>query len=154
MTLELLEFEKAKDTWNMDEEEKIAHGTARKDAGSKLFRAGRTRMALASYKKVLTLFSYIDNMREENKTQAKDLKKMCELNSAACQLKFKEFTEAKKHCDNVLKDDSKNAKAIFRRAQASLGLREFEKCIADVKKHIEIEPQSREARALLKEAQA
>merc|ERR1719460_1281074 len=30
----------------------------------------------------------------------------------------------------------------------------FDQCVADVKKHIELEPQSREARALLKEAQA
>merc|ERR1711907_857666 len=46
LTLELLEFEKTTDTWNMSEDEKVAHGTNRKDAGSNLFRAGRTRMAL------------------------------------------------------------------------------------------------------------
>lgn len=154
LTLELIEFEKPQDTWNMSEDEKLEFGAARKDVGSNLFRAGRLHMALERYKKVINLFAYIDNMKEENKTKAKDLKKVCELNSAACQLKFKEFSEVKKHCDNVLKDDSANAKALYRRAQAHLGLKNFQDCIADVKKHLEVEPKSREARALFKEAQA
>lgn len=154
LTLELLEFSKEKDTWNMDEEEKVAYGAARKEAGSNLFRAGRTRMALERYKKVISLFNYIDNMQDEDKAKAKDLKKVCELNSAACYLKFKDFEEVRKICDTVLKDDANNAKALFRRAQANLKLKDFEKALADIKKNIEIEPQSREARALLKECQA
>merc|ERR1719491_129721 len=152
--MELVEMEKAQDTWNMSEDEKLAFGSARKDVGSNLFRAGRLHLALERYKKVIALFSYIDNMKEENKTKAKELKKTCELNSAACHLKFKDYTEAKKNCDNVLKEDRMNAKALYRHAQANLGLKNYMECIADVKKHIEVEPQSREARALLKEAQA
>mmetsp|Transcript_33765 Transcript_33765/g.61469 ORF Transcript_33765/g.61469 Transcript_33765/m.61469 type:complete len:543 (+) Transcript_33765:67-1695(+) len=154
LTLELLEFEKGKQTWDMDEDEKIEFGTARKEVGSNHFRTGRIQMALGRYKKVIEVFNYTDNMKEPNKTKAKDLKKACELNSASCQLKLKDNEEARKHCDNVLKEETCNVKALYRRAQANMGHLEFMDSITDLKKLIEIDPKNREARTLLKEAQA
>mmetsp|Transcript_71380 Transcript_71380/g.220657 ORF Transcript_71380/g.220657 Transcript_71380/m.220657 type:complete len:601 (+) Transcript_71380:79-1881(+) len=154
LTLELTEFEKAKDTWSMSEEEKVEFGLGRKDVGAQLFKAARIEMALDRYKKIIDLFSYIDNFKEENKTKAKDLKKACELNKAACHLKLSDFQDAKKSCDNVLKEERDNVKAHFRHAQAELGLQEFASCIKGLKRVIELDPQNREARALLKTAQA
>lgn len=90
---------------------------------------------------------------DENKAKAKELKKVCKLNRAACQLKLKLFSEAKASCDTVLKDDAHNVKALFRRAQAHFGLKSFMECTFDVKKVLELEPQNREARALAKEVQ-
>jgi len=154
LTLELVVFEKAKDTWNMSEEEKVEHGTARKENGSELFKAGRLQMALQRYKKVGDMFSYIDNFKEENKEKAKDLKKACELNKAAVSLKLKDFAGAKTACEAVLKDDGLNVKATFRRAQAEYGLKNFLECIRDCKKVVELDSKNREARELLKQAQA
>merc|ERR1719436_2308617 len=155
LTLELLEFEKAKDTWSMSEDEKLEFANARKDVGGSLFKAGRWRMALERYKKVISLVSYLDNIKDEDKkTKAKEFKKACELNCAACNLKFDEYSEALKNCDNVLKEDSVNVKALFRRAQAQLGRKEFAVCMSDLKKLIEIDPQNREARTVMKDAQA
>lgn len=153
-SLELVDFEKAKDTWDMSEEEKLAFGTARKEVGSALFKKGRIHLAAERYKKVMDLFSYVDNFKPENKDVAKELKQICELNRAACQLKQQDFVEAKKSCSNVLKDDSANVKAIFRRAQADFGMKNFEDCIRDLKKLLEKDPQNREARALHKNALA
>jgi len=154
LTLELLEFDKGKDTWDMSEEEKIEFGTSRKEVGSNLFRTGRVLMAVGRYKKVIELFNYIDNYKEENKTKAKELKKTCELNSASCQLKLKEYKEAEKHCNNVLKEEAMSVKALYRRAQAHIGLKNFMDSMADLKKLIEVDPKNREARTLFKEAQA
>jgi len=151
--LELLEFEKAKDTWNMSEEEKVDFGLARKDVGSDLFKRGRISLALERYKKVIDLFNYTDNFNEENKAKAKDLKKICELNLAACHLKVKDYSAAKKSCSNVLKDERENVKALFRRAQADVAMKNFEIAMSDLKKCIEIDPQNKAARALYKEAQ-
>mmetsp|Transcript_66058 Transcript_66058/g.146735 ORF Transcript_66058/g.146735 Transcript_66058/m.146735 type:complete len:166 (+) Transcript_66058:1-498(+) len=106
------------------------------------------------YKKVADMFSYIDNLQAENKAQAAELKKVCTLNRAACQLKSNLFTEAKASCNLVLKEDSANLKALFRRAQAELGLKNFGDCTKDVKRILEIDPHNREARALAKEAVA
>jgi len=154
LTLELTEFEKAKDTWSMSEEEKVEYAGARKDVGGSLFKKGRIHLAMERYKKVIDMFSYIDNFKEENKTKAKEFKKLCELNRAACQLKLKDYTEAKKSCQNVLKDEPENIKGLFRRAQADLGLKNFMDCQRDLKKVIELDPQNKEARVLLKEANA
>mmetsp|Transcript_106796 Transcript_106796/g.168741 ORF Transcript_106796/g.168741 Transcript_106796/m.168741 type:complete len:593 (+) Transcript_106796:54-1832(+) len=153
--LELVEFTKAKDTWDMTEDEKIEFATARKDVGGALFKAARWRMALGRYKKIIDLFNYLDGIKDEDKkAKAKELKKLCELNSAACNLKLKEFSDAQKNCDNVLKEETSNVKALFRRAQAHLGNKNYVVSMADLKKLIEIDPQNREARALMKEAQA
>jgi len=153
LTLELTEFEKAKDTWSMSEEEKVEFGAARKDMGSSLFKAGRVALALQRYKKVSDLFSYIDNFKPENKDRAKELKQLSELNRAACHLKLQEFAEARTACNNVLKEEKQNVKALYRRAQAEYGLKNFLECMRECKSLIEVDPQNREARSLLKQAQ-
>jgi len=111
-------------------------------------------MALQRYKKVIDAFGYVDNMGEENKQKAKALKLACELNKAAVCLKLKDYGEAKAACNCVLKEDSQNAKALYRRAHAELGLKNFTECIGDCKKVVELEAHNREVRDLFKQAQA
>lgn len=154
LKLTLESFEKGKDTWNMSEEEKVEFGTARKEVGSNLFKAGRIGLALERYKKVIDMFSYTDNFKEENKKKTKDLKKACELNKAACQLKLQDFDSARTSCNSILKDDPENAKALFRRAQAELALKNYDECIKDAKRILLTDSQNREVRALLKDALA
>merc|ERR1712137_1073353 len=45
LTLRLTEFEKAKDHYSMNDEEKVTFGTSRKEMGSTLFKQGRTALA-------------------------------------------------------------------------------------------------------------
>jgi len=153
LTLEMQEFEQGKDTYSLSEEEKVTYGSERKEVGSNLFRKGRVDLAMERYKKVIDMFSYIDNFKEDNKIKAKDLKNKCQLNRAACQLKIHEYFAAKTSCNDALKEDSQNIKALFRRAQAELGLKNFLECMGDLKKVIELDPQNKEARSLYKQAQ-
>ena len=53
--------------------------------------------------------------------------------------------------DDVLKDFSLDVKAIYRRAKAELGLGKVAECIRDCKRVIEIDPQNKDARDLLKQ---
>lgn len=152
-TLELSDFEKAKDSWDMEKAEKIEWAGARKDVAASLFKKGRYILALERYKKVVDLFSYLDSYEDDLKEKAKELKKACELNRAACFLKTKDYAEAKKSCITVLKDDALNVKALFRRAQAEYNLRNFLDCMNDIKKLLEIDPKNAEARSLYKQAQ-
>merc|ERR1712151_1405760 len=154
LKLHLQDFEKAKDTWNLSEEEKVEFGLARKDVAANLFKGGRIAMALGRYKKIAEMFNYIDNYKEENKAKAKDIKKACELNKTACYLKLEDYSEAKKSCTTVLKDDSQNVKAVFRKAQAELHLKNFLECIQDCKRVVQLDAQNKDARGLLKQAQA
>merc|ERR1712061_346725 len=86
--------------------------------------------------------------------KANELKKACDLNKAACFLKLNDFPEAKKACDNVLKDDKQNVKAMYRRAQAEYHLKNYLESIRDCKRIVELDPRNRDVRALLKQAQA
>merc|ERR1711865_380935 len=85
--------------------------------------------------------------------KAKEMKKVCELNKAACYLKLEDHAEAKKACDTVLKDERNNVKAIYRHAQAELGLKNFADCMRDCKRVVEIDANNKDARNLLKQAQ-
>merc|ERR1712063_143797 len=154
LTLRLTEFVKGKEHYSMNDEEKVSFGAARKEVGSTLFKHGRIALALERYKKVAEMFSYVDSMKDETmKTKAKDLKRLCELNKAACFLKVKEYAEAKKACDLVLKDEPNNVKAMFRKAQAHYEMKDIQDCIRDLKRLIEIDPQNKDARTLMKKAQ-
>jgi len=154
LRLQLQDFEKGKDTWSMSEDEKVEFGLARKSVAGELFKSGRVAMALGRYKKICELFNYIDNFKEENKDKAKELKKVCELNKAACYLKVGDYAEAKKACAEVLKNDSMNVKALYRKAQSDLHLKNFGDCIQGCKRVVDIDAQNKDARALLKQAQA
>jgi FK506-binding protein 4/5 len=54
----------------------------------------------------------------------------------------------------VLKDEKQNVKAMYRRAQAEYGLKNFEESIRDCKSVVAIDAQNKDARSLLKQAQA
>ncbi|CAE7746193.1 FKBP65 [Symbiodinium sp. CCMP2456] len=151
-TLTLKDFAKTKETWSMSEEEKLEFGAQRKEVGTSLFKSGRFTLALQRYKKVAELFDYVDNFKAENKAKAKELKKLCKLNQAACYLKLGDHFEAKRACDAVLKEDSQNLKALLRRAQAQFGMKNFLDCVQDCKRLVELDPQNRDSRSLLKRA--
>eukprot|EP00913_Durusdinium_trenchii_P032431 g30365.t2 len=154
-TLELCGFEKSKESWDMSEEEKVDFALERKEVATRLFKNGRYRLAMERYKKILELFNYMESFKDEQmKIKAKELKKTCKLNCAACQLRLQLWHEAEASCNVVLKDEPQNLKALFRRAQAHLGSKNFEDSMRDVKKALDLEPQNREAKALVKEVQA
>jgi len=137
----------------MSEEEKISFANSRKEVGTHLFKQKRFGLALGRYKKITEMFQYTDNMKDETmKAEAKNLKTLCELNKALCFLKCKEFSDAKKACDTVLKDEPSNAKALYRRAQAHYELGDISECMHDLKCLLKSESQNKEARDLLKKA--
>merc|ERR1712113_153588 len=143
-----------KDISGMSEDEKLEFAAGRKDVGTRLFKVSRVGLALMRYKQVIDLFGYIDNFSTENKRKAKELKQACELNGAACHLKLDNFKAAKALCNDVLQEENSNVKALFRRGQACLQLREFEDSIHDLKRVLQLDQQNREARSLLKQATA
>eukprot|EP00913_Durusdinium_trenchii_P020840 g19579.t1 len=113
LTLELTSFEKAKDTWDMSEEEKVEYGAARKDVGANLFKAARYQLAMERYKKVADLFSYIDNYKEENKAKAIELKTP---ESAFSWLIESRAEDVKKILE--LEPNNREARALAKNAQA------------------------------------
>lgn len=55
------------------------------------------------------------------------------LNVAAVELKMANFSNAKYSCNEVLRGEPRNAKALYRRGQAEIGLKNYDEAIRDLK---------------------
>jgi len=148
-SLELVEFEKGRDQWSMGNEEKVAMAAARKDVGAKLFKNKRFELALEKYKKVTEMLAHTDKFSDELKQRSAELKRTSELNKAACFLQLGDPTSALSVCNNVLKEDRNNIKAIFRRAKAHYERTEHMEAQHDLERVLELDPGNSEAKALL-----
>uniref|UniRef100_A0A7C9EMT0 peptidylprolyl isomerase n=1 Tax=Opuntia streptacantha TaxID=393608 RepID=A0A7C9EMT0_OPUST len=144
--VELVSFEKEKESWDMNTQEKIEAAAKKKEEGNALFKAGKYGRASKRYEKAVKYIEYDSSFSDEEKKQAKALKISCNLNTAACKLKLKEYKQAEKLCTKVLEMDSMNVKALYRRAQAYIHLADLELAEFDIKKALEIDPDNREVK--------
>jgi FKBP-type peptidyl-prolyl cis-trans isomerase len=152
--LELLDSQKAKDTWEMDAGEKVAAGVAAKDKGNAAFKAGALARAVRLWGRAQQAVEYEDAFDAEQKAAAKELKRTCDLNVAAAHLKAGRHGEAAKAATKVLDADPGNAKALFRRAQARAALEEWVEAERDVRLGLAQEPDSPDFKALARRLKA
>jgi FK506-binding protein 4/5 len=152
--LELLDFQKAKDTWEMDAGEKVAAGVAAKDKGNAAFKAGALARAVRLWTRAQQAVEYEDAFDAAQKAAAKELKRACDLNLAAAHLKAGRHGEAAKAATKVLDADPGNAKALFRRAQARAALEEWVEAERDVRLGLAQEPDSADFKALARRLKA
>ncbi|XP_062077737.1 peptidyl-prolyl cis-trans isomerase FKBP62 [Humulus lupulus] len=144
--IELESFVKDKESWDMNTEEKIGAAGKKKEEGNALFKAGKYVRASKRYEKAVKYIEYDTSFSDEEKKQAKTLKVACNLNNAACKLKLKDYKEAEKLCTKVLEAESKNVKALYRRAQAYIQLADLDLAELDIKKALEIDPSNRDVK--------
>lgn len=144
--VELVSFEKEKESWDMNTEEKIEAAGKKKEQGNTLFKAGKYARASKRYEKAVKYIEYDTSFGDEEKKQAKALKVACNLNDAACKLKLKDYKQAEKLCTKVLDLDSSNVKALYRRAQAYIQMADLDLAEFDIKKALEIDPDNRDVK--------
>ncbi|CAM8985168.1 unnamed protein product [Rhodiola kirilowii] len=144
--VELVSFDKEKESWDMNTEEKIQAAGQKKEEGNVLFKAGKYARASKRYEKAAKYIEYDTSFGEDEKKQAKALKVSCNLNNAACKLKLKEYKEAEKLCTKVLELESTNVKALYRRAQAYINLGDLDVAEFDIKKALELDPENRDVK--------
>ncbi|XP_074268499.1 peptidyl-prolyl cis-trans isomerase FKBP62-like [Silene latifolia] len=144
--IELVSFEKDKESWDMSTPEKIEAAGKKKEEGNVLFKAGKYVRASKRYEKAVKYIEYDTSFSDDEKKQCKTLKVSCNLNNAACKLKLKDYKAAEKLCTKVLELDSVNVKALYRRAQAYIHLADLELAELDIKKALEIDPDNREVK--------
>lgn len=147
--LELVKLQKAKESWEMDEPEKIAAAEAAKQAGNARFKAGRFAAAAKKYGRALNFVEYDSGFGAEAKAQAAELKKALNLNLAAARLRTKDWRGAVAAADKVLEKDGLNAKALYRRAQARLALQDFVEAERDARVALAEDPSAADLRTLL-----
>ncbi|XP_022137935.1 70 kDa peptidyl-prolyl isomerase-like [Momordica charantia] len=144
--VELVSFVKEKESWDLNTPEKIEAAGKKKEEGNALFKAGKYDRASRRYEKAVGYIEYDTSFSDEEKLQSKALKVSCNLNNAACKLKVKDYKQAEKLCTKVLELDSRNVKALYRRAQAYIQLVDLDLAEQDIKKALEIDPDNREVK--------
>ncbi|XP_018534944.1 peptidyl-prolyl cis-trans isomerase D [Lates calcarifer] len=115
-----------------------------KNIGNNLFKNQNWKAAVNKYSKALRYLEVSGDQLEEAAQQKLEPTALsCFLNTAACKLKMQLWQEALDSCNEALELNQANTKALFRRAQAWQGLKEYSKAMTDLKKAQEIAPEDK-----------
>ncbi|OEL34485.1 Peptidyl-prolyl cis-trans isomerase FKBP62 [Dichanthelium oligosanthes] len=146
--VELIDFTKEKESWEMSANEKLEAAEKSKVAGNVLFKIGKFQRAAKKYSKALNYINEDGNFEDEIEKLMKILRVSCWLNHATCCLKLKDFARAISLCSKVLEIESCNVKALYRRAQAYAESYDLESAKTDVLKVLELDPNNKEVKVL------
>uniref|UniRef100_A0A3Q3W951 Peptidyl-prolyl cis-trans isomerase D n=1 Tax=Mola mola TaxID=94237 RepID=A0A3Q3W951_MOLML len=104
-----------------------------KNIGNTLFKNQDWKAAVSKYNKALR---YLEESRDQLEEEEEEVQKKlepaalsCYLNTAACKLKMQLWQDALDGCNQALELNQTNTKALFRRAQAWQGLKEYSKAM-------------------------
>lgn len=152
LRLELVEFDELC-LATLSGAERFAYARGRKEAGGRFFKRSRFAAALERYSIAAEMLEYKDDLKAAaTETEVKELCLTCEVNAAACLLKLERWREAEAVCSAVLRRHPANEKALFRRAKALLEQDEGGRAQIDLKKLVQLNPSSAEARELMARA--
>ena len=144
----LLSFDNPKDTWELSHAEQVEVAARRKERGNASWKAGRVARAIRQWTSAEEGIKYDKEFDADAKAAARALKKSLLLNLAAAHLKLADYGAARKAADEVLAQDSLNGKALYRRAQAFMGLGDYVEAEVDIKAGLSLEPADRDFLAL------
>ncbi|KAG8509058.1 Peptidyl-prolyl cis-trans isomerase FKBP4 [Galemys pyrenaicus] len=145
----LKNFDKAKESWEMNAEEKLEQSTIVKERGTVYFKEGKYKQALLQYKKIVSWLEYESSFSNEDAQKAQSLRLASHLNLAMCHLKLQAFSAAVDNCNKALELDNNNEKGLFRRGEAHLAVNDFELARADFQKVLQLYPNNKAAKAQL-----
>ena len=133
----------------MDTEEKIATAEKVKNVGNDAYKGGKLGLAAKKYLKALQYIEYDQSFADEEKARTKKIKLSLYLNGAAVTIKQKDWSKAVTDSTKALNSERGNEKALYRRAQASCELEEYDEAERDIKELLEKDENHKEAKALL-----
>lgn len=145
----LKNFEKAKESWEMNAEEKLEQSTIVKERGTVYFKEGKYKQASLQYKKIVSWLEYESSFSGEDAQKVQSLRLASHLNLAMCHLKLQAFSAAIESCNKALELDSNNEKGLFRRGEAYLAVNDFDLARADFQKVLQLYPNNKAAKAQL-----
>jgi len=142
----LKSFERAKESWQLDGEQKVEQARILKDKGTIFFKDGKFDMASNKYNKIIDLLEHEISLKDEKENQRKSLLQAGRLNLAMCSLKKSKWIEARNLCDKVLEENPDVAKAYFRRGEALFNLNDHELAKRDFTKVLVLDPENKAAK--------
>ncbi|KAL2900049.1 70 kDa peptidyl-prolyl isomerase [Bienertia sinuspersici] len=124
-----------------------------KDEGNISSKEGDFDSALEKYSLSCVFLSCLALQEEDARTSFSQLASSVVLNMAASLLKKKEFEHVGQLCSIVLNYNPKNVKVMFRRANAAIGLGNYELASWDLRVALEVESSNQEVARKLKEVE-
>ena len=155
--IHLHSFNRGKDLWNLNDQERLEIAKRHKEQGSQFFNASAFRSAALNYSKAIQYLAAVDpdtpyevDSLEDYETEILATKAAVLLNLSACQLKFEQYDHVVSNCTKVLELEAGNVKAWYRRAKALLGMKDYETARSDLLKAQELDPSNQAIIELLK----
>ncbi|KAM9755053.1 peptidyl-prolyl cis-trans isomerase FKBP4 [Menidia menidia] len=145
--IKLAAFEKAKESWEMNSQEKLEQSSIVKEKGTQYFKEGKYKQASVQYKRIVSWLEHEAGLSEEDTKKAKALQLAAHLNLAMCCLKLQEPNQALENCDKAMEMDSTNEKALFRRGEALFCMKEFDRARDDFQRVVQLYPANKAAKS-------
>ncbi|XP_043253736.1 AH receptor-interacting protein [Colletes gigas] len=146
-TIELVQVilpeEYDKESWQMTEDEKLKSIPDIREKGNALFKEKNYEGACDIYAKGIGMLEQLmlaEKPNEEEWLVLNRLKTPLLLNYAQCKLIQREYYAVIEHCTSVLKHDTDNVKALYRRGKAYIGAWDEENAIKDLKRAAKLDP--------------
>lgn len=133
-----------------------------KGIGNEQFKAQDYKVAEKKYTKTLRYLDHAESVEEKSSSEGekdqpdkeeekitqrfKSLSISCHLNRAACKLKLGDNAGAVADCDEVLDEDEKNAKALFRKGQAKANMNDFKEAMDNLQAVSILHPEDKKIR--------
>ncbi|KAG9339282.1 hypothetical protein JZ751_023982 [Albula glossodonta] len=95
----LKDFQKCKESWEMDVKEKIDVAVKVKQKGTQYFKAGRFHQAVIQYQRIVSLLEMECGLGPEQQQTVNALVLVAQLNLALCHLRLREYTHAVENCN-------------------------------------------------------
>ena len=134
---EMKSMERAKDPWALTGEEKVERAEKLKSSGNAFFKKKEYARAEAKYSQGIRYVEPDGQQKEETANKIKALKVSLHLNYAACALKRFAWKEVVVNCDEVLKIESLNEKALYRKATAEIEFELYDEARRTIKTLVE-----------------
>lgn len=143
----LKDFEKAKDSWEMDLKEKLERADLVKQKGTQYFKAGRYNHAVIQYQQIVNWLEMECGTKEEQQQVIQSLMLVAHLNLALCYLRLHEYSQTVENCNKVMELDSDNEKALYRRGEARLLRNEYSMALMDFRRVLQVNSFNHAARS-------
>ncbi|KAL3842599.1 hypothetical protein ACJMK2_020592 [Sinanodonta woodiana] len=142
----LKSFEKAKDNWELDDNEKVEQAYIFKDKGTRYLKEQNYKQAEKFYEKIVNLLEYTTSLSEENKPKRDNLLLAAHLNLALTYIKMENYESCSAHCEKALKLDPNSEKAFYRQGIADFHLNKPEEAKKHFENALKTDQKNREAR--------
>ncbi|XP_076381316.1 AH receptor-interacting protein-like [Megalopta genalis] len=143
LTNVILPEEYEKESWQMTEDEKLKSIPEIKEKGNILFKEKNYEEACNVYAKGIGMLEQLMLAEKPNEKEwlaLNELKIPLLLNYSQCKLMLKEYYAVIEHCTTILKHDSDNVKALYRRGKAYIGAWDEEGATRDLRRAAELDP--------------